>query len=451
MIELEWHDCYKKRWGSEASPESHAHPAKFSRNLIRQIYTYLLDEGLLKAGDTVLDPFGGVALGAADALQNGINFVGIELEQKFVDFGGCHCTGISQQDWLHCYGRWERFNHKNGRHWCPLCLAEAKEIIDASPQLSLFAQQKPSASYVRNSGQIPFTLPHRYAGNIDRFSKNARGGATAVLLQGDSRKLLEVLVGYGGVEGVVSSPPYGCNEKHDYTSAVCDQKGQGSGSFLAAKETDFVDAVITSAPYVESLASDEPKKRGGLFRDPKRSGDKTLTATYGETEGQMGGMKAGQVDGVVSSPPYSGNRIGANGKANDFRRSYHRGTYGNNTDGQMGAINGDTFWSAARLIVAQCRLLLREGSPAVFVTKDFVKDGQRVPFSDQWIQLCEACGFELVTHARAWLVEEQGSQYNLDGDLVAKRVERKSFFRRLAERKGSPRIDWEDVLIFRAI
>ncbi len=496
---LDWYNCYRQSWKGEISPESFAHPAKFSRGLIRRIYAYLLDEGLLQAGDTVLDPFGGAGLGAADAVKHGINWVGIELEQRFVDFGGCQCTGISKTDWVRCYGRWERFNYKAARHWCPACLAQAKEVIEPPPEaplllnlfnsLDLFELQPQTASYTQDSGRIPFTDPHYYAGNIDRFNDLARGRARAVLWQGDSRELLAILGEIGRRrEGqslsVIASPPFAGNsggrgeasrnaigaalfERHQgaIVGGIGD-KNEGNLASMQAKEGDLravitsppyadgcvytggdvnldyvkgsgkalaiglhegaravkygpaegqlaemkageVEGVITSPPYVESLASDEPQKRGGLFRDPKRSGDKTLTATYGETEGQLGRMKGGNV-------------------------------------------NGDTFWGAARLIVEQSRAVLAEGRPAVFVTKDFVKKGERVPFSAQWVQLCEACGFELVVHIRAWLVEERGAQYNLAGDLIVKQVERKSFFRRLAEKKGSPRIDWEDVLVFRA-
>jgi hypothetical protein len=35
----------------------------------------------------------------------------------------------------------------------------------------------------------------------------------------------------------------------------------------------------------------------------------------------------------------------------------------------------------------------------------------------------------------------------LTGETVEREKSRKSFFRRLAERKGSPRIDWEEVLV----
>src|SRR3990167_719800 len=36
---------------------------------------------------TVLDPFAGVALGALDAMWNRLNWIGVELEPKFVSLG----------------------------------------------------------------------------------------------------------------------------------------------------------------------------------------------------------------------------------------------------------------------------------------------------------------------------------------------------------------------------
>lgn len=85
------------------------------------------------------------------------------------------------------------------------------------------------------------------------------------------------------------------------------------------------------------------------------------------------------------------------------------------------------------------------GGKAIFVCKDFVRKGQRVPFSDDWLKLCEAVGFKLNCRHRAMLVKET-TEDSLFGGKITKKTERKSFFRRLAEAKGSPRIDEEDVL-----
>ena len=98
------------------------------------------------------------------------------------------------------------------------------------------------------------------------------------------------------------------------------------------------------------------------------------------------------------------------------------------------------------MIVAQCHAILKPGGHAIWGCKDFVRKGKRVPFSDQWQALCEAQGFRLVCRHRAMLVAHHGEQDGLFGAATQVKTERKSFFRRLAERKGSPAIDFEDVI-----
>ena len=49
------------------------------------------------------------------------------------------------------------------------------------------------------------------------------------------------------------------------------------------------------------------------------------------------------------------------------------------------------------------------------------------------------------------LVKNHGQQETIFNGTEQIKTERKSFFRRLAERKGSPRIDWEDVLCFERV
>ena len=90
------------------------------------------------------------------------------------------------------------------------------------------------------------------------------------------------------------------------------------------------------------------------------------------------------------------------------------------------------------------------GGRAVFVSKDFIRRGRRVPFTDDWIRLCEAAGFVLERRVRASLVKEQLGGHLFEEEHV-KTTARKSFFRRLAEAKGSPPIDEEDVTFFRRL
>ena len=56
MKTLDWRNLYGESWAGEITPDTFAHPAKFSRALIRQIYQFLADEGMIHAGDTVVDP-----------------------------------------------------------------------------------------------------------------------------------------------------------------------------------------------------------------------------------------------------------------------------------------------------------------------------------------------------------------------------------------------------------
>ncbi|HUW08353.1 MAG TPA: hypothetical protein VM537_01430 [Anaerolineae bacterium] len=84
------------------------------------------------------------------------------------------------------------------------------------------------------------------------------------------------------------------------------------------------------------------------------------------------------------------------------------------------------------------------------MVKRFVRNKEIVDFPDQWRRMCEAAGFETVEWIRAWVVEEHGGQMDLWGENHTRKVERKSFFRRLYESKYPHNaIDYEDVIIMR--
>ena len=123
--------------------------------------------------------------------------------------------------------------------------------------------------------------------------------------------------------------------------------------------------------------------------------------------------------------------------------------YGDHPD-QLGNAQGGTFWAAARAILLQCHAVLAPGGVAIWVLKAFVRNKAIVDFPGQWEALCNSCGFETVEVIRAYLVEDRGAQFALNGDLVEKKVARKSFFRRLHEKKyPGLAINWEIVLITR--
>jgi DNA modification methylase len=99
-------------------------------------------------------------------------------------------------------------------------------------------------------------------------------------------------------------------------------------------------------------------------------------------------------------------------------------------------------------VYASCFQAIKPGGVIVVVVKDYVKKGKRVPLCDDTVRLLEHTGFTMVERIHAMLVKETRHADLFNGHTTSK-VSRKSFFRRLAESKGSPEINFEEVLIAR--
>jgi hypothetical protein len=382
----------------------------------------------------VLDPFGGVALGALDAQRLGLTWIGIELEEKFVKLGNQNI-----------------------------------------------------ALWNRRFGHVP-------------------GWGSARLLQGDSRRLGEVVAGAGLA---VSSPPYTAIEvaqkQGDDVYPDGRKKRRAGGKWEGYNRQDpanlgnlpatprGLSLALSSPPYAETVRdSGDGIDWGKATRGGHKPGMPRYASTagaadgYGSTPGQLGAMRAGQPpSAVVSSPPYSGydehggrataaerdrrrlarvapelsgrfdtcfkgsEEYGVTpGQLGNLSASLEGGEHYGKSSGQLGETAGADFWSASRVILEQVYAVLKPNGHAIFVTKDFIRGGKRVPFSDQWQALCEAVGFRCVCSHRALLVSGEGEQQDAFGQHKKLRRERKSFFRRLAEAKGSPCINHDDVRCF---
>lgn len=411
----QWAGCYDASWRDLIVPAAFAHPAKMARGLVARIFDELIASGALERGRIVVDPFGGIGTTAIEGASRGVHVVCCELEPKFFD--------LAKQNFeLHAYD------------WA------------------------------------------------------AMGRPQPRIVNGDSRKLRQH-VGPALAECIVSSPPYSsdglghCKAHHASNdagrAAVVGASEKFSKADLAGRDygntpgqlsnlaPGAVDAVIGSPPYAE-IASGS----GGLNTKPAKDGQQggrsaaspsqDTDSRYGRAEGQLARMAFGAVaDALVSSPPYEGSLASStNGinweatKRTDNQGGGHQapGASANAaypaTDGNVGNATGETFWSAAREIVREAYAVLRPGGTAVWVVKHFVRDKQIVDFPGDWRKLCESVGFETYLEVHAMLVAEETKSHLFDGEVTSRR-ERKSFFRRLAEKKGSPRIDWETVYFMR--
>ena len=115
------------------------------------------------------------------------------------------------------------------------------------------------------------------------------------------------------------------------------------------------------------------------------------------------------------------------------------------TPGQIGRESSDTYWSACAEVYRQVHLALKPGGIMAVVVKAYVKQGKIVDLPGDTCKLLESIGFQVFERTRCWLVKHDDHP-SLFGGVERKTKSRKSFFRRLAEAKGSPRIDWEEVL-----
>lgn len=391
MMEDEWVGCYGEAWGADITAESVCHPAKFSRALIRRIYQHCADEGWIERGEVrpiVVDPFGGVALGALEAMRLGCNWVGCELEPKFV--------ALAQQNidlWNSRYSGLPRWG--------------SARIVQGDSRFM---------ARVIEAANLQISSPPYGVGTV-----NASNGI-------DTTKLAEGNRRFGPNSQAVSKNDYGSS------SGQLDRMPEGS-----------VDVAISSPPFQAASVRDRCRVQGGeIASNILRAWTQDRQGT---TAGNLAAMPPKKVDVFVSSPPYE-SRVLHEGGPSPHQGGPLHSEYGH-SNGQL-ADAGDDFWSASRTILEQTHSILRPGAHACFVVKRFCRNGATVDFPGQWARLCEAVGFELVHHHRAMLVEDRGTQMLLEGGEEAKTVSRKSFFRRIYETKyPENRIDYEDVLCFR--
>ena len=455
-----WQGCYDDNWKGEIAEEAFAHPAKFARGLIRRIYQHAMERGWIGAGAVVVDPFGGVGLGALDAQVHGCRWVGCELEPRFVALGNENLAL-----WQRKYGHWPGWGSAvllqgDSRRLCEVVGGEVAAIVSSPP----FIDARQDTTRPRPPSSMDGHLAQD-AGRLHRLGACEYGTSPGQLGAMREGSVADVILG---------SPPFSGPEQPcaSQTAALKDYKAftRGRGTKrdsamlsdtpgqLAALPAGEVDAVVSSPPYADQDCGGDGQRKFAGSKTPEENkatkGGRGLHGTYGKaTEGQLGTLPAGEVaDAIVSSPPFADSDARKPGPA--LAQSCVKHGVGTSHAKQdwspirenLANSSGETFWSAAAVIVAQCHQILRPGGVAIWVVKDFVRKGQRVPFSDDWQRLCEAAGFRLLCRHRAMLVKVHGRQKLIDGGEETKTTSRKSFFRRLAEAKGSPKIDWEDVI-----
>jgi DNA modification methylase len=402
---LTWEGCYREGWGSLLTPQSFGHPAKAACGLLKRILSFGLERGFWKPGDVLADCFGGVGTTGLMAAYEGLRSVSVELEPRFVQL--------------------------------------AQDNIA-----------------------------------LHRFRLEKLGYPLPVCLQGDSRQFARLA---GGVAAVVTSPPWADQaQDHDTPEnykAMTRANGRPAGfgpsvgasygttpGQVGALPEGSLDAVLTSPPYAESIHEGQGGTGVTSKNDRRNANWKGWDQEHangldgcGTTPGQVGALPEGSLDAVLTSPPYADtggtpslgsvnkDEWGKDGRDIVARRGLSA-DYGT-TPGQIGQEQGDSYWRAMREIYAQVWQALKPAGVLCVVIKSYVRNKQLVDLPGQTCTLLEALGFRVFLRVRATFTETT-VEPGLFGE-VRKTKKRASFFRRLAEKKGAPVIDHEDVIMCR--
>jgi len=239
------------------------------------------------------------------------------------------------------------------------------------------------------------------------------------------------------------------------------------------------DSVITSPPYAEAEDRDNRKFQQGTTPGSGVAPMMRYSYLKGDNPSNIGNLKYGEIDAVVSSPPYQqdselhgeshekGREDGVRPRSPfvdavvtspPYENQVHRNSDAGKEDelkalgpshyvdssqpvaaarydpseNNIGNLKSTSYLEAMLQVYGQCHKVLRDGGIMVLVTKDFIRDQKRIDLAGDTIKLCEEAGFTFV-------------------ERHYRKLTAVSFWRTIYKQKypDAPEIKTEDILVFR--
>lgn len=346
------------------SEESIQHPAKANLFMI-----HLLIEAFTKPGDIILDPMAGTGSTGVVANLTGRNAVLVDLEEKFCKWmrknvklteerGAKGKSVVIQGDSRKLsqllkenvdvvvtsppyektdfyYGKkspkfWKELAETTGRKaWLnpysktrrtitgkeqPLSKdnisnlphGEISAIITSPP----YSEQKQNEITLEEAKKIAEKKTQKYDSGV--FTTPGRIKGLKGLHSGYSKDPSNIgNLPHGEIDAIITSPPYktemrgaGLNKDDRGLELGCKWNGYSNDpENLDNLEYGEIDAVITSPPYSEGIGHE-----AGLGASEKYSSRLEMQRRYTESmkeEGNIGSLKHGKIDTIITSPPYS--------------------------------------------------------------------------------------------------------------------------------------------------
>jgi len=481
-------------WSMFFNDDSVSHPAKMNLRMLEWII-----ENYSKSGDLIMDMFAGTGSTLIMASRKGRDAIGVELEQHFIDTMIVPNVKASQSQTLLSGELGKIMIVKGDSRRLDLIIPQAIDAIVTSPPYAgtkAFADKQwmidnipeieqriregktkgnprsPKAE-IKHLEKIKDTEHPDSIDNIDNYgqvdtivssppysealSVKAGGGSKDVLegkgIKGRGKSSVPVPYSegednignlkHGQVDAVFSSPPYGKMEMSKKFKSEAEKlawaekqsliNGRSVKAVLAnldrwkdwGENTDNlgnmehgnIDTVISSPPYGAMLSKrsggdDRPEAMRRVMEEnwgysPKMvekilAGETNVGAfvtrrgyNYSGDDANIGNLPTGEIDSVISSPPYEGSLENRGGTQQKFKQE--KGTpapYSKDPE-NIGNKTGETYLEAMFKVYLGCWLVMKEGGTMVIVVKNFVRKGKPVRLDLDTIKLCEAAGFKL--------------------------------------------------------
>lgn len=323
--------------------------------------------------------------------------------------------------------------------------------------------------------------------NKELLEKKTGRKANWEIIQGDSRKMVELLKDKKNLIGI-TSPPYqnialqsesNADERRKILSKLMKEGKKVSKRSLSWINNPQQKPIYQIGKY-KRYNIDNPSNIGNLpnkkivgitsppyeetFNNPtwtkefienweKKHGKrnimwKELEARYNpDNPNNIGNLSDKKLIGITS-PPYEQNTIQGGSRNPKFQQLSSYSTLDVTKSklsktGNIGDNNSESYLSAMFQVYQQASQLI---PIIVTITKNPTRKGKLKRLDLDTAKLLMACGYEIIDYHRALLFEEK-SQATLSGNIKKIQKGRLSFFKRLSIQKGNVASNFEDIII----
>ncbi|RLF08489.1 MAG: hypothetical protein DRJ60_00060 [Thermoprotei archaeon] len=408
--------------------EAVTHPAKAYTDVLEYlIKTYT------KPGDLILDPMAGTYSTCVVATLHGRNCIGVDIEERFYKWG---------------------LQAKKKVEKARTLLPKGKMIVlkgDARQLTQLLQKHKQGIDNIIFSPPYAESVnaPNALQRRIERLRKKGYdvkeyvgGKARCCQIDWTYSKVNPDNIGrlkYGDVDAIITSPP--CFDSDDSDSSYTKYNKGGKTRYLdikldgkaAIKNYGNIDAIITSPPYSGTIS----KNAGGSVQLKVRVGKSTLTARcYSESERNIGNLPHGEVDAVITSPPYEEimsekrHHTPSTGRVEKLLKEKSLGTYYKTDSRNIGNIKGETYIEAMLKVYSECFKVLKKGGKIIVIIKPFIRNKKVIDLPYHTYLMLRKVGFKII-------------------EVLKYKLKRQSFWRILYYRRfpSVPRINHEYVIV----